>query len=208
MNVSADFVSGNYTPKYTLKNPLLKAFVERFLIAWTEILPHDTNIRSVAEIGAGEGELAQRLALHYPTAQLSLSDISPDMVHLLKSRFRNESKRIKVKKADVEKLSYPDQSFDLVVVCEVMEHVEEPELAIQEIFRVARRYVVVSVPNEPIWRLLNMIRGKYWNEFGNTPGHVNHWSAKSFEAFVVKAGFSIRKKKAPLPWTMLLLEKK
>ncbi len=48
-------------------------------------------------------------------------------------------------------------------------------------WRAARsRHLLVSVPREPLWRALNMARGAYWRELGNTPGHLNHWSRRSF----------------------------
>ena len=89
----------------------------------------------------------------------------------------------------------------------MLEHLEEPERGIKEIRRVAKKYVLLSVPNEPIWRILNIVRFKYWNHFGNTPGHINNWSTKAFIKIISKS-FNIIKIKNPLPWTILLCEKK
>ncbi len=63
---------------------------------------------------------------------------------------------------------------------EVLEHVPDPAAVLAEMFRVASRWVLVSVPREPLWRGLNMARGSYLRDFGNTPGHLNHWSKRSF----------------------------
>ena len=41
------------------------------------------------------------------------------------------------------------------------------------------RALLVSVPREPLWRGLNMARGAYMRDLGNTPGHVNHWSKRA-----------------------------
>ena len=46
--------------------------------------------------------------------------------------------------------------------------------------RVARRWLLVSVPHEPLWRALNVARGAYLRELGNTPGHLNHWTRAAF----------------------------
>ena len=53
-----------------------------------------------------------------------------------------------------------------------------PEATLAEMARVARRHLLVSVPREPLWRGLNMARGAYLRDLGNTPGHVNHWSKR------------------------------
>ncbi len=39
-------------------------------------------------------------------------------------------------------------------------------------------FILLSVPKEPIWRICNMARGKYWKDLGNTPGHIQHWTKK------------------------------
>ena len=57
-----------------------------------------------------------------------------------------------------------------------------------EMARVARRHLLVSVPREPLWRGLNVARGAYLSDLGNTPGHVNHWSKRSFVAMLSRHG--------------------
>ena len=55
--------------------------------------------------------------------------------------------------------------------------------------------------------LLNFVRGKYIFSLGNTPGHLNNWTSKEISE-EVKRKFNIIDIKTPLPWTMLLCEKK
>src|SRR3546814_4517320 len=86
--------------------------------------------------------------------------------------------------ADVMCLPFPDDSFDLVLGIEVLEHVPVPDRALSEIRRVGRESFVLSVPREPIWRMANVARGRYLRDLGNTPGHVNHWSARWFRNLV------------------------
>jgi ubiquinone/menaquinone biosynthesis C-methylase UbiE len=103
---------------------------------------------------------------------------------------------------DVTRLPFPDASVDLVVGLEVLEHVPDPRQAVAEIGRVAAGHVIVSVPREPIWRVGNMARGRYLRDLGNTPGHVNHWSARSFERFIGET-LPVEQAWRPLPWTMV-----
>ena len=95
----------------------------------------------------------------------------------------------------------------MVLCCEVLEHLEEPGKALKELIRVTKKYIIVSVPREPIWRCLNMDRGKYLKVLGNTPGHIQHWGSKKFVAFLQEYDIKVVKTAHPLPWTMVLLEK-
>jgi ubiquinone/menaquinone biosynthesis C-methylase UbiE len=102
----------------------------------------------------------------------------------------------------VEDLPFPDRSADLVMAIEVLEHVPNPDLALREIARVSAGDVIVSVPREPIWRIGNMARGRYLRDLGNTPGHIQHWSRRSFEQLVARH-LEIVSVAAPVPWTMI-----
>jgi 2-polyprenyl-3-methyl-5-hydroxy-6-metoxy-1,4-benzoquinol methylase len=93
-------------------------------------------------------------------------------------------------------------SADLIVCCEVLEHLEQPERALRVLKSLARKYVILSVPREPLWSVMNLSRGKYWFDLGNTPGHIQRWSQRSFIKLVSRH-FRIEKVLAPIPWTML-----
>ena len=73
-----------------------------------------------------------------------------------------------------------------------------------EMARCAERYLLVSVPREPLWRGLNMARGAYLAQLGNTPGHLNHWSRRSFARLLSRFG-QVVELRSPFPWTMLLV---
>ncbi|MGZ4236330.1 MAG: class I SAM-dependent methyltransferase, partial [Solirubrobacteraceae bacterium] len=91
-----------------------------------------------------------------------------------------------------------------VAAIEALEHISQPELTIAEMARVARRDLLVSVPREPLWRALNIARGAYLRERGNTPGHVNHWSKSAFVRLLSGYG-EVVEARSPFPWTMLLV---
>jgi len=52
-----------------------------------------------------------------------------------------------------------------------------------------------------------MYRLAYLKNFGNTPGHINHWSTRVLVDFVGKE-FEVKEVKTPLPWSLVLVEKK
>jgi ubiquinone/menaquinone biosynthesis C-methylase UbiE len=103
-----------------------------------------------------------------------------------------------------ESLPFADNQFDLVAAIEALEHIPDPERTIAEMARVANGYLLVSVPREPLWRVLNVARGAYLRQLGNTPGHVNHFSKGSFLRLLERYG-EVMQARSPFPWTMLLV---
>ena len=84
-----------------------------------------------------------------------------------------------------------------------MEHLEEPEEALKVLAQLADPWLLVSVPREPLWRMMNMVRGQYLSAFGNTPGHIQHWSRSSFVR-MLQRHVEVVEVASPLPWTMVL----
>jgi 2-polyprenyl-3-methyl-5-hydroxy-6-metoxy-1,4-benzoquinol methylase len=103
-----------------------------------------------------------------------------------------------------ENLPFGDDEFEVATAIEVLEHVPEPEQTLAEMARVASKWLLVSVPREPLWRGLNMARGAYVKDLGNTPGHVNHWSKRAFVSLCSRHG-EVVEARSPFPWTMLLV---
>jgi SAM-dependent methyltransferase len=100
-------------------------------------------------------------------------------------------------------LPFANDSFDAVVCLEVLEHLHDPELALLELTRVARSWLVLSVPNEPLFQGANLLRGKNLRRWGNDPGHVHHWSYFEFRSFV-DPHLELVAAQAPFPCTVLL----
>ena len=55
-----------------------------------------------------------------------------------------------------------------------------------------------------MWRILNVARGKYWSSFGNTPGHVQHFSRRAV-INLVESRLKIAEVGHPFPWTIVLV---
>lgn len=202
----AEFVEGNYEDKYNSSNPVSRILMENFLESIRKLIKGiDSNkVYSICEVGVGEGELIKNIIKIYPKAKYSVTDLSTRKITEAKSNLKIKNISFSVQNA--EKLSkFIDNEFDLVICCEVLEHVENYKKALKELKRISRKYILVSVPSEPIWRILNMARGKYWKAFGNTPGHINHWNIFSFEKLVRSDKLVILGKKYHFPWQMMLL---
>jgi SAM-dependent methyltransferase len=83
-------------------------------------------------------------------------------------------------------IPFADKSFDLVFSSQVLEHLPDPQLALQEFARVSRRWILLSVPLEPYFRALTWLSVHL--HIGGDPGHVNHWNPQSFRDFAAEAG--------------------
>lgn len=191
----------NFRDKYEKSGPIGGWLIDRFyaevagLIAGLQPQP-----ASAFEVGAGEGFSTQRLAPMLPAAcRFQSSEFEPELA--LRARQRNPGVALSVQ--SIYALQQGDASADLVVCLEVLEHLDDPARGLAELARVAGRALIVSVPNEPLWRVLNCARGKYWRDLGNTPGHLNHWSPRAFERFVATRCTVIARAQ-PLPWTVVL----
>lgn len=191
-------VAGNYYDKYASSNPIERRMMNGFFGALDAAL-ESLAPAVVVEIGCGEGHVTAHLRQRFPDASLVGLDLPDDEL-----RDHWASVPIPMMFGDINSLPFDDRSIDLVVALEVLEHVPTPAQALAELARVCRGTAVVSVPREPIWRIGNMARGRYLRGLGNTPGHVNHWSKRSFRNFVATE-FEVASVWAPLPWTMARL---
>lgn len=190
-----DIVTGNNYDKYGSTNAIEQRIMAGFVRRLEAALPA-TPPRRILEVGIGEGEITQLVADRYDTTVVGI-DLPDDELATGWTQ-----RRVAASFADIARLPFPDDSFDLVLGIEVLEHVPDPEAALREIARVARRDVVVSVPREPIWRIANMARGKYLRDLGNTPGHLQHWSSRAFRNLIASY-FEIVDVQRPFPWTMV-----
>lgn len=191
----------DFRGKYESKNPIMQMFLRRFFETLQGLLP--PGIASLLEVGCGEGYSTEKIRAFVPHAELHASDVTPALVDLAHQRVPSAKCTVE----SIYKLERPNASVDLVLALEVLEHLDRPAAALAELARVTKRWAIISVPNEPLWRVMNFARGKYMRGWGNTPGHINHWTPWGFRRFVGQE-FAIRTGKQPIPWTMLLAEKK
>jgi SAM-dependent methyltransferase len=211
-------VVGNVYDKYATRNPIARLMMRGFLAA-IDGLGDRLPAREVLEVGCGEGHLLAHLRRRQPERRMLGVELSPRLL----AAHRREHPDLALAAASIEALPFADRSFDLVVACEVLEHLDQPAAGLRELVRVARRHLLLSVPDEPLWRMLNCARGRYLRHLGNTPGHVQHYGRRGFIAFVEREGrvvpacsrsdalsgerrARVVAVRSPLPWTVVLAE--
>ena len=195
---------GNVYPKYTTRNPIARRLVAGFLSALQELV-RQSGAREIHEVGCGEGYLTTLLAKQ--GCRIRGSDLSPAAIAEARRRAAALGLDIPFAIADIYDLERGRDSAELVLCCEVLEHLPDPQRALERLHEITARHLIVSVPREPLWRLLNLARGRYWPALGNTPGHLQHWSRSAFLEFL-KRRFEVIATRTPLPWTMALCRKR
>jgi 2-polyprenyl-3-methyl-5-hydroxy-6-metoxy-1,4-benzoquinol methylase len=202
VTVSEDgIVTGNTYDKYGSSNPVVRRLMANFEGALDELLAR-AEPRSLLDVGCGEGVLVHRWALAMPDRRLVGIDLEEESIQAGWAERRAANLEYRTMPAD--DLPFATGEFDLATAIEVLEHVPDPERTLAEMARCAERHLLVSVPREPLWRALNVARGAYIAQLGNTPGHLNHWSKRSFARMLSRHG-QIVELRSPFPWTMLLV---
>lgn len=190
-------IVGNHFDKYTTSNPVERVVVQRFLATVGDLFVRQRPA-TVLEVGCGEGKLAHHLVANYHRPQrfvacdLSLEQVVPSI-----------DDQIEFRESSIYDLPDADATFDLVVCCEVLEHLERPAAGLAELARVAKHGVLLSAPREPLWRVLNMARGKYWRALGNTPDHIQHFGRRALVRLAATR-LDVVAVRSPIPWTVIL----
>ena len=193
-------LAGNHYDKYGSRNPIVRRLMAGFENALDELV-REAAARTVHEIGCGEGHWTIKWAGEGMNARGS--DFSQQIIATAKDNAVRTGSQAQFRVASIYDLQRPADAAELVVCCEVLEHLEDPERALGVLSRLASPWLLASVPREPIWSAMNMARGKYLGALGNTPGHIQRWSTASFVRFLA-ARFEIITVRKPLPWTMVL----
>ncbi len=198
-------ITGNYFNKYNTKNPIYRKLMNNFSSHFIEIIKsQQLPSLNILETGCGEGHLANILISELDNVTYQGFDIDNEIVQIALAN--SKDKNIEV--GSIYDLSkYQDQEFNFVITSEVMEHLERPEEALTELQKLKAKYFLLSVPNEPIWRILNLIRLNYVRDLGNTPGHIQHWSKSSFK-HLLSNYFEVIEFRGVFPWSMALCKKK
>ncbi len=172
-SISLNYTSANLF-KHTHPNPLYRAFIARFnarLLALADtVRPH-----SVLEVGCGEGFVLRYLAQRRPDWHLAGCDVSAGAIAYARRYCPCD---VSLQVGDIYRLPVASAAFDLVICSEVLEHLDDVSAALAELIRVSRGHVVITVPHEPFFRLLDQLA--VWLKLGPGSGHRQFWTAAGF----------------------------
>jgi SAM-dependent methyltransferase len=195
-------VTGNTYDKYGSTNPVVRRLMSAFERTLDQLFAQ-ADPTSLLDVGCGEGVLVHKWAQRLGERRVVGIDLEEESIQAGWSE--RQAPNLEYHVMHAENLPFAESEFDLACAIEVLEHVPDPEHTLAEMARCAERHLLVSVPREPLWRGLNMARGAYWPALGNTPGHLNHWSRRSFVQLLSRYGV-VAEVRSPFPWTMLLVD--
>lgn len=186
--------------KYESKNPIQQFFIKRFYRKVVSLLRYK-SIKSVADIGCGEGFGLSVLAEN----KIGKTYIGLDNSATALKVAKKIHPRFKYLEGSIYNTPFKDNSFDLVVCSEVLEHLEKPEQALAELSRISKKYVLISVPYEPWFRTMNFLRGKYLSSWGNHPEHIQWWGMRKLNLLLTQ-NFKVKAHISSIPLQIALCE--
>jgi ubiquinone/menaquinone biosynthesis C-methylase UbiE len=97
------------------------------------------NVRgNLLELGCGRGEFARWLACTVPDIRVTGVDFSISAIRIAQRRIADISKAVRFITGDVQSLPLADNTFDWIVSCECLEHLQQPQKMVVEMFRVLK----------------------------------------------------------------------
>jgi len=144
---------------YHSKNPLVRyAHIDR-LHKIVSQLPEGKNLK-IFDAGCGEGHLIQEM--HDHTIFKNCEFYGADITEIALQKARDRCPYAKIYNADLAKLDFPNEFFDVVVCTEVLEHIKHYKEVIGEIKRVLKKdgYFIITFPNEIPWTIARFLLGR------------------------------------------------
>lgn len=197
------FNNSNYK-KYHSKNYLKQVMIKKFKNKLIKILNNDNdnnNLTTLLDAGCGEGFISDFIYNNTKIKNITGIDICSNSINYAKK----QNEMIKYECKNLYKLDYINNSFDVVISLEVLEHLEKPEIVLKELIRISKKKLIISVPNEPFFSLGNLLSFKNVKTLGNPIDHVNKWTKNKFIKFIKQNGVTNFSVVTSFPWTIVII---
>lgn len=129
---------------------------------------------SLLDVGSGRGVFLFPLLREFPDLEVTSVDILPHRVDLHDCISKGGVTNLHPMLANICDGVLPDKSFDVVTMLEVLEHIPDTEVSVRNAVRLARNYIIVSVPSKP----------------DDNPEHIHLFSNDDLKNHFLKAGCS------------------
>lgn len=168
---------------------------------------HHPSPKKILDVGSASGWFLSKISLQHPDATYYGIDIYQEAIEYGKKAYPH----IEFSVASAEKIPYKANCFDIVICTEVLEHVENPQMVLQEIKRVLKKGGIAIIELDSgsilfslVWYLWRKAHGKVWND-----SHLHSYTVEKLEKSIRQAGFTIlHKKKFNLAMAMIFTIRK
>ena len=130
--------------------------------------------QSLLDVGSGRGVFLFPLLREFPNMEVMSLDILPHRVELLQCIHDGGIENLRPLLGNICTWDAPDKSFDVMTMLEVMEHVPDTEALVRNAVRLAKNYIIVSVPSKP----------------DDNPGHIHLFTNEDMKELFLKNGCS------------------
>jgi SAM-dependent methyltransferase len=179
-NQPADYSSDNHK-KWDYDNGLYQKHLEAYLDHMYKHLKF-TGAKQVLDAGCGEGIVYRAMRERGFEGEWTGFDFSKQAIDFCKQASPEAEWHV----GSAYELPFKNKSYELVFSSQVLEHLKGPAKPLNEFARVGNAWLLLSVPYEPVFRILTWFSVKLG--LGGDPGHVNHWTAESFRTFTRTVG--------------------
>jgi len=193
--------------KHESRNPIQRLVIARFHRQVVRIV-RELRPARILEVGCGEGYVLQALLRAGVSAELHGVDLSPTAVAEARARLGSRA-TVEVRDArDLAALAGAEgRRFPLVMMLEVLEHLPDPDAMLPVLEALADPHVLLSVPREPWFSALNLVRLRHVRGLGNHPEHLQRFTRADFVRFVQRR-FDVLETPSVFPWTLVLARRR
>lgn len=182
----------DYYDRGVEKNLFQRFWHTRKLEVFKELVGREKP-KTILDIGCASGTMTNNIARIFPKSKITAVDVYPAAISFAKKKYLY----IHFLVADAHKLPFKDDSFDLVVCYETIEHVVNPKKVLQEIKRVLKKdgSAIIEMDSgsllfRVVWWIWEKTKGKVWQG-----AHLHPFHHTELEKIILKAGFKIVKRR-------------
>jgi 2-polyprenyl-3-methyl-5-hydroxy-6-metoxy-1,4-benzoquinol methylase len=134
---------------------------------------------TILDVGCGEGIMLEKLTKRYPHKNIIGLDTIPENIQIC-SKFG-----LPVQLGDLYHLDFHNNSIDVVILMEVIEHLAAPDQAIKEIHKVLKPggKLIIIFPNDAFFLIARILTLKF-KEAAFNPGHLKQWTHREIRKFL------------------------
>lgn len=150
--------------------------------------------KKILDVGCAGGWFLSEISKRFPSAKFTGVDVYKPAVLYAGKQYKS----LTFITADAHKLPFPDDSFDLVICTEVLEHVINPEEVMMEITRILKKKGVAIIEMDSgnflfriIWHWWTNMRKGVWKD-----AHIHAFTARKLEELLKKSKLRVKKRKS------------